>query len=170
MATNLTSCLEREGQGGHRCIACQNFEEAVQQNSSRVRNKKRGDTGKLYKCTNKVYVADSPSILHRRNSYSVCGRDACLGSAATSAIPAVPCGGTPKRNRHSKHSPTHTYKVPPSDEFKNKKHRMREHHENEQDEQQSAQRPLNLQEKQYAPIAPLLRYTLMLQIPLAPPH
>jgi hypothetical protein len=47
MGTILTSCLEREGQGGHHCIACHNFEEAVQQNASRVRNKKRGDTGKL---------------------------------------------------------------------------------------------------------------------------
>jgi hypothetical protein len=99
MATILTSCLEREGQGGHRCIACQNFEEAVQQNASRVINKKRGDTGKLYKCTNKFYMAASPSILRRRNSYSVRGHEACLGSAATSDIPAVPCDGTPKRNR-----------------------------------------------------------------------
>jgi hypothetical protein len=152
MATILTSCLEREGQGGHRCIACRIFEEAVQQNASRVRNKKRGDTGKLYKCTKKIYMAASPSILHRRNSYSVRGREACLGSAAAAAIPAVPCDGTPKRNRRSKHSPTHTYKVPTSDEFKKKKHRMCEHHEKEQDEQQSAQKPLNLQEKQYAQI------------------
>jgi hypothetical protein len=135
MVTILTSCLEREGQGGHRCIACQNFEEAVQQNANRVRNKKRGDTVKLYKCTNKVYMAASPSILRRRNSYSVHGREACLGSAATVDIPAVPCGGTPKRNRRSKHSTTHTYKVPTSDEFKKKKHRMCEHHEKEQDEQ-----------------------------------
>jgi TolA-binding protein len=152
MAKILTSCLEREGQGGHRCIACQDFEEAVQQNASRVRKKKRGDTGKLYKFTNKVYITASPSILHRRTLYSVRGRDVCFGSAATAAIPAVPCGGTPKRNRRSKHSPTHTYKVPTSDEFKNKKHQMCEHHENEQEEQQSSQRPLNLQEKQYAQI------------------
>jgi hypothetical protein len=123
---------------------------SVQKNASRVRNKQRGDTGNLYKCSNKVYMAASPSILHRRNLYSVRGRDACLGSAATSAIPVVPCGGTPKRNRRSKHSPTHTYKVPKSDEFNKKKHRMCEHHEKEQDEQQSAQIPLNLQEKQYA--------------------
>jgi hypothetical protein len=46
----------------------------------------------------------------------------------------------------------HTYKLPTSDEFKNKKHRICEHHEKEQDEQQSAQKPLNLQEKQYAHI------------------
>jgi hypothetical protein len=97
-------------------------------------------------------MAASPSILHRRSSYSIRGREACLGSAATSAIPAVPCDGTPKRNRRSNHYPTHTYKVPKSDEFKKKKHRMCEHHENEQDEQQSAQKPLNLQEKQYAQI------------------
>jgi hypothetical protein len=63
MATILTSCLEREGQGGHRCIVCQNFEEAVQQNASRVRNKNRGDTGKLYKCTKKIYMTASPSII-----------------------------------------------------------------------------------------------------------
>jgi hypothetical protein len=138
MATILTSCLEREGRGDHRCIACQKFEEAVQKNASRVRNKNIGDTGKLYKCTKKVYMSASPSILHRRNSYSVRGREAFLGSAATAAIPAVPCGGTPKRNRRSKHSPTHTYKVPTSDEFKKKKHQMCEHHEKEQDEQQSA--------------------------------
>jgi hypothetical protein len=97
-------------------------------------------------------MAASPSILHRRNSYSIHGREACLGSAATSAIPTVPRGGTPKRNRRSKHSPTHTYKVPTCDEFKNKKHQMCEHHEKEQDKQQSAQRPLNIQEKQYAQI------------------
>jgi hypothetical protein len=97
-------------------------------------------------------MAASPSILRRRNSYSVRGLEACLGSAVTADIPVVPCGGTPKRNRRSKHSPTHAYKVPTSDEFKNKKHRMCEHHEKEQDEQQSAQRPLNLQEKQYAQI------------------
>jgi hypothetical protein len=112
MATILTTCLEREGQGGYRCIACQNVEEAVQQNASRVRNKNREDTGKLYKCTNKLYMASSPSILHRRNSYSDRGREACLGSAATSDIPAVPCDGTPKRNT------MHTHKVPTSDEFK----------------------------------------------------
>jgi hypothetical protein len=147
METILTSCLEIEGQGGHRCIACQNFEEAVQQNASRVRNKKRGDTGKLSKCTNKVYMAASPSILHRHNSYSVRGHEACLDSAATTDIPAVPCGGTPKRNRRSKHSPALTYKFPTYDEFKKKKHRMCEHHKKEQDEQQSAQRPLNLQGK-----------------------
>jgi hypothetical protein len=149
MATILTSCLEREGQGGHRYVACHNFEEAFQQNASRVRNKKREETGKLYKCTNKVYMAASPSILHRRTSYSVCGREACLGSATTAAITATPCGGTPKRKLRSKHSPKHTYKVPTSCEFK-KQHRRCEDHENEQDEQQSAQRPLNLQERQYA--------------------
>jgi hypothetical protein len=152
MAKILTSCLEREGQGGHCCIACQNFEEAVKQNASRVKNKNRGDTGKLYKCTNKFYMAASPSILHRRNSYSVRGREACLGSATPSDIPAVPCGGTPKRNRRLKHSPTHMYKVPTSDEFKKKNHRMCENHVKEQDKQQSAQIPLNLQEKQYAQI------------------
>jgi hypothetical protein len=57
MVTILTSCLEIEGQGGHRCVACQNFEEAVQQNAIRVRNKKIGYTGKLYKYTNKVYMS-----------------------------------------------------------------------------------------------------------------
>jgi hypothetical protein len=57
MAIILTSYLEREGQGGHHCMSCQNFEEALKQNSSRAINKKRGDTGKLYKFTNTVYMA-----------------------------------------------------------------------------------------------------------------
>jgi hypothetical protein len=100
-----------------------------------------------------IWQPGTPSILHRRNSYSIRGRDACLDTAATAAIPVVPCGGTPKRNRRSSHSPTHTYKVPTSDEFKKKKHWMCGHHEKEQDkQQQSAQRPLNLQKKQYAQI------------------
>jgi hypothetical protein len=97
-------------------------------------------------------MAASPSILHRHNAYSICGREACLYSAATAAITAIPCGGTPTRNRRSNHSPTHTYTVPTSDEFKKKKQRMCEHHEKEQDERQSAQTPLNLEEKQYAQI------------------
>jgi hypothetical protein len=42
------------------------------------------------------------------------------------------------------------YKVPTSDAFQKKKHRICEHHEKEPNEQQSAQRPLNLQEKQYS--------------------
>jgi hypothetical protein len=46
----------------------------------------------------------------------------------------------------------HTYKVPTSDKFKKKKHWRCEDHEIEQDKQQSVQRPLNLQEKQYAQI------------------
>jgi hypothetical protein len=133
--TILTSCLEREVQGGHRCAGCKKFEEAVQQNASRVRNKNRGDMGKLYRCTNKVDLKSSPPILHRLKSYSILGRQDSLGSAATVASPAVPCGVTPNRNCRLKHFPMHTYKVPISDEFKNNKHRLCEEHEIEQEEQ-----------------------------------
>jgi 2-polyprenyl-6-methoxyphenol hydroxylase-like FAD-dependent oxidoreductase len=113
---------------------------------------RREETRESYTSVLTRFMAAAPSIIHRRSSYSVRGREACLDSAATSAIPAVPCGGTPKRNRRSKHSPTHTYKVSTSDEFQKKKHRMCEHHQKEQDKQQSAQRPLNLHQKQYAQI------------------
>jgi hypothetical protein len=49
----IFSCLEREGVGGHRCPECKKFEDDVEQNVSKIREKKRGDLGKLYRCSEK---------------------------------------------------------------------------------------------------------------------
>jgi hypothetical protein len=52
----ICSCLEREGVGGHRCPECKKFEDDVEQNVSKIKEKKRGDLGKLYRCSEKKEV------------------------------------------------------------------------------------------------------------------
>jgi hypothetical protein len=111
----ICSCLEREGVGGHRCPECKKFEDDAEQNVSKIREKKRGDLGKLYHCSEKKEVDSSPVIYQRREAMSVKGRAAARGSSHT-----TPHHDSHKRGHRSKHTSV-SHREPSSDEFKRMK-------------------------------------------------
>jgi hypothetical protein len=110
----LCSCLERKGIGGYRCQECKKFQDEVEQNVSKIREKKRGDLGKLYRWSNKKEAEVSTLIYQRREALSVKGRAAARASAH-----ATPQRDSPKPGHCSKHTSV-SYREPPYDEFKKK--------------------------------------------------
>jgi hypothetical protein len=111
----VCSCLKREGIGGHRCPECKNFEDDVEKNVSKIREKKRGDLGKRYRCSEKKEVDSSPVIFQRREAMSVKGRAAAQWSSYT-----TPQHDSHKRGHLSKHTSL-SFRDPSSDEFKRMK-------------------------------------------------
>jgi hypothetical protein len=87
----------------------------VEQNVSKIREKKRGDLGKHYRCSEKKEVDSSPVIYQRREAMSVKGRAAAQGSSHT-----TPQHDSHKRGHRSKHTSV-SYREPSSDKFKRMK-------------------------------------------------
>jgi hypothetical protein len=137
----MCSCLERECIGGHRCPECKNFEDDVEQNVSKIREKKRGDLGKRYRCSEKKEVDLSPVISQRREAMSVKGRAAARGSSHT-----TPQHDSHKRGHRSNHTSV-SYRDPSSDEFKRMKFKFSR--TDDVDGFPSAPRPANLLDQQY---------------------
>jgi hypothetical protein len=137
----ICSCLEREGVGGHRYPECKKFEDDVEQNVSKIREKKRGDLGKRYRCSEKKEVDSSPVIYQRREAMSVKGRAAARGSSHT-----TPQHDSHKCGRRSKHTSV-SYREPSSDEFKRMKFKFSR--TDDVDGCPSAPRPTNLLDQQY---------------------
>jgi hypothetical protein len=94
----LCSCLEREGIRGHRCQECKKFEDDVDKNVSKIREKKRGNLGKRYRCSNKKEIELSPLISQRIEAMSVKGR-----AADRASVHATPQHKYPKHGHRPKH-------------------------------------------------------------------
>jgi hypothetical protein len=90
----------------------------VEQNVSKIREKKRGDLDKRYRCSDKTEVELSPLISQRREAIFVKGRAADRASAH-----AIPQHESPKSGHHPNHTSV-SHRDPSSGEFKKKNIRI----------------------------------------------